>query len=122
MALHECAPFPYTKQEIEEIASDIRDPSFRIQTSLEGIHIYNRDGIHCATDPFDLFPHLKVEQDGSHGFYLGVQLGRAQISWQLRKRFVQDEPLSWGCAVDKVEENLDSYKEAGSTLIKNKND
>jgi hypothetical protein len=64
-----------------------------------------------------------VEQDGSHAFYLGVQLSRAQISWQLGKRFVQDEPLSWGCAVETVEENMASYKEAGSTLKKKpKND
>lgn len=122
MALHECAPFPYVKQEIDEIASDIRDPSFRIQTSVEGIHIYNRDGLHSAVDPFDLFPHLKVEQDGGHGFYLGVQLGRAQISWQLGKRFVQDEALRWGCAVDEIQEDSGSYKEAGSTRKKNKND
>ncbi|MCI0666822.1 MAG: DUF6513 domain-containing protein [Methylococcaceae bacterium] len=118
MALHECAPFPYTKQEIDELARDIRDPSFRIQTSREGIHIYNRDCIHTATDPFDLYPKLNVEQDGGHAFYLGVQLGRAQIAWQLGKRFTQDEPLSWGCAVEAAEEKLDSYKEAGSTLDK----
>ncbi len=118
MALHECAPFPYTKPEIDEIARDIRDPSFRIQISPEGIHIYNRDGIHTATDPFDLYPHLQVEQDGGHAFYLGVQLGRAQIAWELGKRFTQDEPLTWGVAVEAHEEKLDSYQEAGSTLSK----
>ena len=123
MALHECSPFPYSEQEISDLAKDIRDPSFRIQTSQEGIHTYNRDGLHCAKDPFDLFPDLKVEQDGGHALYLGVQLSRAQISWQLGKRFVQDEPLSWGCAVETVEENMESYKEAGSTLKKKpKND
>lgn len=120
MALHECTPFPYTKNEIDELAKNIKDPSFRIQTSLEGIHIYNRDGMHSSTDPFDLYPHLDVEQDGGHGFYLGVQLGRAEIAWQLGKRFVQDEALTWGCAIDEVEENLENYKKAGSTLKKTK--
>lgn len=118
MALHECAPFPYSAAEVREFAKEIRDPSFRIQTSREGIHIYNRDGLHTATDPFDLYPHLKVEHDGGHAFYLGVQLGRAQIAWQLGKRFTQDEPLGWGCAVETPEENLETYKEAGSTLTK----
>ncbi|MGH8548493.1 MAG: DUF6513 domain-containing protein [Methylococcales bacterium] len=121
MALHECAPFPYTKQEIDELARELRDPSFRIQTSREGIHIYNRDGLYSATDPFDLYPSLHVAQDGGHAFYLGVQLGRAQIAWQLGKRFTQDEPLGWGCAVEAAEEKLDSYQEAGSTLNKKTN-
>jgi dihydropteroate synthase-like protein len=118
MALHECAPFPYTRQEIDELAREVRDPSFRIQTSREGIHIYNRDGLYTATDPFDLYPELKVEQDGGHAFYLGVQLGRAQIAWQLGKRFTQDEALNWGCAVEAAEDTLEGYKETGSTLHK----
>lgn len=121
MALHELAPFPYTKVEIEEFAREIRDPSFRIQCSREGLHIYNRDGFHSAIDPFDLYPHLQVEQDGGHAFYLGVQLARAQIAWALGKRFTQDEALRWGCAVESPEENLQSYQEAGSTLKKKAN-
>ncbi len=118
MALHECAPFPYCTDEITELADQIRDPSYRIQTSEDGIHIYNRDGISTATDPFDLFPKLNLDSDGGHAFYIGVQLGRAQIAWQLGKRFVQDEPLQWGCAVDQTPEDLTGYKEAGSTLKK----
>ncbi len=120
MALHECTPFPYTRAEIQELAAQIRDPSFRIQTSTEGIHVYNRDGINTATDPFDLFPKLNVDDDGGHAFYLGVQLGRAQIAWQLGKRFVQDEALTWGCAVEQESEDLSAYKEAGTTLKKTK--
>ena len=118
MALHECAPFPYSTDEITELADQIRDPSYRIQTSEDGIHIYNREGINTATDPFDLFPKLDLENDSGHAFYLGVQLGRAQIAWQLGKRFVQDEPLQWGCAVDQAPEDLIGYKEAGTTLKK----
>jgi hypothetical protein len=30
---------------------------------------------------------------------MGRELGRAQIAWQLGKRYVQDEPLRWGSAV-----------------------
>ncbi|MEE9398086.1 MAG: DUF6513 domain-containing protein [Methylococcales bacterium] len=120
MALHETNPFPDELNEIQELASQIRDPSYRIQVSSEGLHIFNRDGFHTATDPFDLFPKLGVENDGSHAFYLGVQLGRAQIAHQLGKRFVQDEPLNWGCAVEKKPENLNQQKKAGSTLKKPK--
>ena len=120
MALHEPSPFPYTLTEIEELAEHITDPSFRIQTSSDGIHIFNRDGLQSATDPFDLFPQLHVEQDGSHAFYLGVELARAQIAWQLGKRFTQDQALTWGCATEQSEESIDlhSFKPAGTTLQK----
>lgn len=121
MALHETAPFPYTLDEIKELAGEITDPSYRIQTSTEGLHIFNRDGFHSATDPFDLYPKLGVENDGGHAFYLGVELARAEIAWQLGKRFNQDEALSWGCATDLSEPTVDlhNFKPAGTTLKKN---
>jgi dihydropteroate synthase len=121
MALHETAPFPYTLDEIKELAGEITDPSYRIQTSTEGLHIFNRDGFHSATDPFDLYPKLGVENDGGHAFYLGVELARAEIAWQLGKRFNQDEALCWGCATDLTESTVDlhSFKPAGTTLKKN---
>jgi dihydropteroate synthase-like protein len=120
MALHETAPFPYTLTEIEELAEQISDPSYRIQTSDEGLHIFNRDGLHTATDPFALFPKLQVEKDGGHAFYLGVELARAEIAWQLGKRFTQDQALLWGCATDHAEQTVDlhSFKPAGTTLQK----
>ncbi|MDO8938516.1 MAG: DUF6513 domain-containing protein [Methylicorpusculum sp.] len=120
MALHETAPFPYSADEVKELAEQITDPSFRIQTSPDGIHIFNRDGMHTAQDPFDLYPKLDLASDGGHAFYLGVELARAQIAWQLGKRFTQDEPLQWGCAVDLKENTVDlhQFKPAGSTLQK----
>ncbi len=118
MTVHDSSPFPYQLDEIKEFAAAIRDPSFRIQTSPEGIHIYNRDGINSATDPFDLFPLLKVEDDAGHAFYLGVELARAEISWQLGKRFNQDQNLNWGCATELNESTVDlhTFKPAGTTL------
>jgi len=122
MTVHDNSPFPYQLDEIKEFAAEIRDPSFRIQNSPEGIHIYNRDGLHTATDPFDLFPILKVDDDASHAFYLGVELARAEIAWQLGKRFNQDQSLSWGCATELIESTIDlhTFKPAGSTLQKKK--
>ena len=122
MALHETSPFPYSLDEIKELAGQISDPSYRIQTSAEGVHIFNREGLHSATDPFELFPKLKVDTDGGHAFYLGVELARAEIAWQLGKRFTQDQALKWGCATDYAEETVDlhSFKPAGTTLQKSK--
>ncbi|MDP3743395.1 MAG: DUF6513 domain-containing protein [Methylotenera sp.] len=96
LGLHDRRPFTYSVDEIKEIAVQIKDPSFRIQVSEQGLHIYNRGGMYEAVDPFDLYPHLKVDDDASHAFYLGVELARAQIAWQLNKRYVQDQELNWG--------------------------
>ena len=98
------------------MAAMITDPNFRIEVCEDGIHVSNRDGHRRGVDPFKLFPRLKVEDDGAHAFYLGVELARAQIAWQLGKRYVQDEPLSWGCAVDSVERDRLTFKAAGSTI------
>lgn len=100
MTVHAKHPFPDSDEEIDGIARAVRDPSFRVQISPRGLHIYNRDGHHVATDPFELFPHLKVDNDGSHAFYLGVELARAQTAWLLGKRYAQDQPLDWGCAAE----------------------
>ncbi len=116
MALHERKPFPYNISEIKEFSSAVRDPNFRIQVCDEGIFIYNRDGIWQAQDPFDLYPDLDVSEDGAHAFYLGVELARAQIAWQLGKRYEQDEELGWGVAVERPEQDLTEFKQEGSTM------
>ena len=67
-------------------------------------------------DPFEFFPQLGVEEDGSHAFYLGVELARAQIAWQLGKRYVQDQPLDWGCTVYRQEQSVEDYQQPGSTM------
>ncbi|MSR17477.1 MAG: dihydropteroate synthase [Methylococcaceae bacterium] len=120
MALHEPAAFPYSLDEIQELAAQIKDPSYRIQISETGVHIFNRDGFHSATDPFELFPKLGVENDGGHAFYLGVELARAEIAQKLGKRFNQDQSLDWGCAMDSKESEIDlhTFKPAGTTLQK----
>jgi len=102
MTVHARHPFPDTPQEIAEIAAQIRDPSFRVQVAADGIHVYNRDGHHVETDAFALWPRLKLEGDGSHAFYMGVELARAQTAFMLGKRYVQDQDLDWGCAVPRV--------------------
>ncbi len=101
LTTHARKPFPYTAEEIAELASEIRDPSYRIQVSEAGVHVYNRDGIINADNPFELFSDLDlIQEDAPHAFYMGVELARAQIAWQLGKRYVQDEELTWGVATD----------------------
>ncbi len=115
LGLHDRRPFTYSAEEVNEIAGMIKDPSFRIQVTENGMHIYNRDGIHESTDPFALYPHLKVDDDASHAFYLGVELARAQIAWQLKKRYVQDQELEWGVNTKLQDQNSKTaHREASS--------
>jgi dihydropteroate synthase-like protein len=116
LCLHDRRPFVNTPAEIAELAAELRDDSYRIEVSDDGVHVYNRRGHHVAADPYELYPALQVEEDGSHAFYLGVELAKAQIAWQLGKRYVQDRLLDWGCAADRPEEDLTRLKEAGATL------
>ncbi|MEW5708134.1 MAG: DUF6513 domain-containing protein [Pseudomonadota bacterium] len=120
LTVHARRPFPDTMEEIAEIARAVKDPSFRVQVSESGIHVYNRDGFHTATDPYAFFPRLGVERDGAHAFYLGVELARAQIAWQLGKRYAQDEELDWGCAAERAPEDKSAYHAPGATLEKPK--
>lgn len=116
LCLRDRRPFADEPGEIAVAAAQVTDANFRIQTAVDGIHVYNRQGHHVATDPFDLFAKLGVERDGGHAFYLGVELARAEIAWQLGKRYAQDEPLGWGCAVDPAPADSTHLKAAGATL------
>ena len=114
--LHDRSPFPNTPQEIAELAGQIKDANFRIETADDGIHVYSRDGHHVAQDAFSLFPKLGVGSDAPHAFYLGAELMKAEIAWLLGNRYAQDEPLDWGCAVDRLAEDLTRLRVAGHTL------
>ena len=116
LQLHDKLPFPVTTTEIAEVAGAVKDRNFRIETAQDGIHVYNRDGHHVARDAFSLFEKLGVESDGAHAFYLGAELMKAETAWKLGKRFAQDEPLDWGCAVDEANEDRTRLKDAGHTL------
>ena len=116
MTVHERRPFPDTADEIARNAAAVKDPNFRVQVSSEGIHVYNRDGLSSHTDPFELFPRLGLDGDGGHAFYMGVELARAEIAWQLGKRYVQDRPLGWGCAFEQAEEDLLRHRAPGTTM------
>ena len=115
MMLHERHPFPYTAEEIAEFAAAVKDPNFRIQVAEDGIHLYNRDGEFIHTDPIDFYSDLNLENEPGHLFYLGIELARAQIAWQLGKRYEQDEELLWGCAVIPPDKDLMAFKKEGIT-------
>ena len=120
MALRDRKPNAASPDDIARLAAEVRDRNFRIDVTEAGIHIYNRDGHHIADEPFALFPHLKVEEDGAHAFYLGVETARAEIAYKLGKRYAQDEGLKWGVAGEIAgspeEAHRLTFKQAGTTL------
>jgi dihydropteroate synthase-like protein len=116
LGLHDMRPFVQSPEEVTVDAAAVRDPNFRITVAQDGIHIYNRAIHETATEALALFPNLGVEADGAHAFYLGGELAKAEIAWNLGKRYVQDEPLDWGCSADRPEEDTTAFKEAGHTL------
>jgi dihydropteroate synthase-like protein len=115
MTVHAKRPFPDSAEEIAITAAAVRDPNFRIQVSAQGLHVYNRDGLRQGQGAFELWPQLGLETDASHAFYMGVELAHAEIAWRLGKRYVQDQPLDWGCAVASRVPALDAWCAPGTT-------
>jgi dihydropteroate synthase len=120
LTVHDKHPFPDTPEEIAAVAAQVRDPNFRVQISAEGLHVFNRDGMRLAQDPFALWPKLALDDDAAHAFYMGVELARAEIAFRLGKRYAQDEPLDWGCAVEREAEDLTEQRAPGTTLRRRK--
>ncbi|CAN5873572.1 DUF6513 domain-containing protein [soil metagenome] len=120
MTVHAKHPFPDTPEEIAATAAQVRDPNFRVQVSPQGLHVYNRDGLRLGQGAFELWPQLGLEGDAAHAFYMGVELAHAEIALQLGKRYVQDQPLDWGCAVDRGEQDLAAWCEPGTTMARRK--
>jgi dihydropteroate synthase-like protein len=116
LQVHDQKPFPYTSREIAEISTQVKDDNYRIEAAEDGIHVYSRGGHFVAQDAFALFDKLGVKTDGAHAFYLGAELTKAEIAFQLGKRYAQDEPLDWGCATDPRAEDRTRLSEAGHTL------
>jgi dihydropteroate synthase-like protein len=116
MTVHAKHPFPDSAEEIAATAAQVRDPNFRVQVSAEGLHVYNREGLRSGQGAFALWPQLGLEHDASHAFYMGVELAHAEMAWRLGKRYVQDQPLDWGCAVERQADDLSAWCAPGTTM------
>jgi dihydropteroate synthase len=94
----------------------VRDPSYRIATAEDGIHVFNNEIHEIGDQALAFFPSLQVEKDGAHAFYLGAELMKAETAWALGKRYVQDAPLDWGCAAPSETKSRTRLADAGHTL------
>ena len=120
LQVHDKRPWSATPAEIAELARELRDANFRIEVAADGVHIFAKHFHALASDAMSLYPRLGVEHDGGHAFYLGVELMKAELAYKLGKRYRQDEPLDFGVALDKVEEDATRFREMGHTLRKSK--
>jgi len=119
--LHERKPFPYSTNELKELWKNVKDKNYRIYVNEDGIHIFNNKDYYTEKDAAELYQHLDIKNDDGHAYYLGMELERAQIAFQLGKRYDQDEMLKWGCSVEISENDLMKFKKAGHTMRKIKN-
>ncbi len=118
MGMSERKPSRKTKKEINEIKDYIKDKNYRIYLGLNGINIFNSEIHLVKSDPFHFYEKLKVENDSSHAFYLGVELARAQIAWELGKDYDQDNELKWGVASKNIQINFKKRPKLKSTQKK----
>ena len=112
--------YAYTSDELSDMKSNIKDKNYRIYVNDDGVHLFNKTIYKVFSDPYDFYEFLEVDEDSGHSFYLGVELARAQIAYQLRKEYSQDEELDWGCLIDKKADNKLQSKELGPTFKKRK--
>ncbi|NDB67982.1 MAG: dihydropteroate synthase [Methylocystaceae bacterium] len=118
LQIHDRRPFATTSEDISELARELRDANFRIETSEQGIHIFSKNFHEVSHEAMSLFPRLNVEHDGGHAFYLGAELMKAELAFKLGKRYQQDEPLEFGVALDRDVEETTRVKKIGHTMRK----
>jgi dihydropteroate synthase len=89
---------------LKQLAAALTDANYRIFSQPGGLHLMNRDGHWSGEDAFKLFGQAigcrADSMDPGHAFYLGYELARAEIARHLGKRYIQDEPMSWGLIGD----------------------
>ncbi len=92
------------EEELVRMASQLKDPNFRVFVERGEIHLMNRDGYWRGTNAYELFNRMVSESSDSgsslltpsHTFYLGYEMSKAVTALSLGKRYTQDESLEWG--------------------------
>jgi dihydropteroate synthase-like protein len=92
--------YEYGSQQLERLATEIKDKNYRIFAEGGQVHLVNA-GMHLADDDaFRLLAQLMAAQpdnlDASHAFYLGYEIAKAVTALTLGKEYRQDEALDWG--------------------------
>jgi hypothetical protein len=98
--LRAAKPVEFGRDEIEKLASQIKDHNYRLMIEGGEVHLLGTKQHFHDTDPFEVFDQLMESNpknvDPSHAFYLGFEMCKAMIANQLGKQYTQDEALDWG--------------------------
>lgn len=89
----------YGKDALAALASQLKDPNFRIFAEEGVLHLMNRDGHWSGTDPYAVFDAMQKEaplSDAAHAYYLGYEIAKAMTALTLGKNYRQDQALNWG--------------------------
>lgn len=84
---------------LADLASQLKDPNYRIFAERGQLHVMNRDGYWRGDDAFEVFDQLaqtNTKLSASHAFYLGYEMAKAMTALTLGKQYQQDEALNWG--------------------------
>ena len=78
-------------QPLQELASRVTDPNFRLFAERGLLHVINGAMYLQGADPFALFTQLSQQTsvDAAHAFYLGYELAKAKTALTLGKNYVQ---------------------------------
>ncbi len=98
--LRDAEPVRYGREALEKLASQIKDPNYRLFAEDGQVHALSAGTYERDADPFALFDKLRQraerEIDSAHAFYLGYEIAKAVTALTLGKDYRQDEALDWG--------------------------
>ncbi|MFN3475972.1 MAG: DUF6513 domain-containing protein [Candidatus Methylomirabilales bacterium] len=92
-----------SEEELLRMQRMITDKNFRIFVDHQWIYVFNSDLFIKDTDIHRIFSKLKDHlghEPIGHAFYLGRELQKAKIAFQLGKKYIQEEELQWGYLSD----------------------
>ena len=87
LQMHDKRPYASTPEEIAELARELRDANYRIETSRDGVHIFAKHFHAVEQDAMALFPHLDVA--GNVGYALR-RLAKADRAARVADRVVSE--------------------------------
>lgn len=105
LLLRDSAILETPPEDLERLASEIKDANYRVFVSNGEVHVISRDLHLRSADPFLLFEQLRQSGPGggppknldvAHSFYLGYEMCKAATAIALTKQYRQDESLDWG--------------------------
>lgn len=100
VALRDATVRELGEETLIELASQLKDPNYRIFAERGELHVMNRDGYWRGTDPFELFRRVRAGAakplSEGHAYYLGYEIHKATTALRLGKNYIQDEELLWG--------------------------